>query len=263
MKEARKDRKKARKDRLFKDNYRKFYDRSENAYLYSIKRKTLLITFNGQGSAGKTTISRALEAEGVGLAYNLYSSRDMFQRRVYNNLERTHEQMNVEVFGIPSIAWMGFEFAQLVRPFLNAQYRIILDHYIGDYIAEMLPDLEDFVHFKQFMEYVQLPWFSKTISFYLDIDYDTYVERHPERNHFLKENARVAEKNFVPESLFDARRERYEKMVRAGYLIKIDATTDTQTVLEAVKNEIAKRRRKEVEAHPENEKEREASKLYR
>lgn len=225
------------KNRRFKELYLDFYDRSENAYLYD-KRPKWLITFNGQGNSGKTTIAQMLEAEGIGLSFNIYNARDRFQRYTYNFLERTPEQQNIEVFGIPSVAWIATEFHRHVKPFLNAGQTVILDHYLGDYIVDMLEDLKDIEHFKKFVKYIQLPWLSKTISFYLDIDHDTYIDRHSQREHALKENDEIAESNFVVEKLFDARRKRYQKLVEAGYLKKIDATADTQTVLEKVKKVI-------------------------
>ncbi len=166
---------------------------------------------------------------------NLYRCRDGFQRKLYDNLERTHEQRNVEVFGIPSFAWMGLEFHYRVKAFLNAGQPVISDHYLGDYYADMLEDLDDLALLETCVKHIGFPWFTKTLSFYLDIDYESYLQRHESREHLLPENTEVAKQNFVPEELFNARRERYHRLVDANLLTLIDARKDVDTVYLEVK----------------------------
>ena len=213
----------------FNDLYRTFYKRQENSYLYT-RHPSWLVTFNGQGSSGKTTLAQRMEKEELGTEINVYKTRDRFQRDVYDHLGRAQEEMNTEVFGIPSLAWLALEFHWHIKPLLNAGHVLILDHYLGDYIADMLGDLQDLGIFKTYIDSISLPWFHKTVSFYLDIDYETYVERHTARQHRLAKSAEIAKENFVPENLFDQRRERYKKLVEMGYLIALDATQEIDTI---------------------------------
>ena len=211
--------------------YKKFYRKYENSYLHTAPRNNI-ITLNGQGNSGKTTIAQLLADKGIGINVNLYKTRDRFYRYVYQHLDRTQEQCNVEVYGIPSLAWIALEFQQHLRPVLNAGMRVILDHYIGDFMADMLPDMKDMNGLKEFMKsVVYLPWLTKTRSFYLDIDYDTYIERHTERKHVIEENVKVAAENFVPETLFDERRQRYRSYVDEDLLIEIDATEPVDAIV--------------------------------
>ena len=107
--------------------YRRYYNKSENSYLQRNDPRRI-ITFNGQGNAGKTTVAKLLESDEIGLRLNLYRSRDGFQQNVYRNLQRSAEQQNIEVFGIPSITWIALEFHWKVRPFLNSGHTMIFDH---------------------------------------------------------------------------------------------------------------------------------------
>lgn len=217
----------------FGEIYRYYYKRQENSYLFT-RHPSWLITINGQGSSGKTTLCQKLEAEGVGIEFNMYKTRDRFQREIYDKLQRTQEEMNAEVFGMPSLVWQALEFHWHVKPLLNAGHTMILDHYLGDFIADMLPDLQDLKAFETYVTSIQLPWFHKTISFYLDMDYDTYIERHTSRKHRLKKSTEIARKNFVPEKYFDDRRKRYRKLVELGYLFEIDARQNIDTIFSEV-----------------------------
>ena len=230
----------------FTDIYNAHFDKPANAYLY-YRDKYSIITLNGQGNAGKTTIGKQLHEDGFGIIANAYRSRDRFQRKFYANLQRSHEQQNIEVFGIPSFAWIGLEFHHKIKHFLNAGHSIILDHYLGDYYVDMLSELEDMSLFRALCVDVGIPWFTKTFSVYLDIDYDTYCERHDTRSHDLAINTKIAEKNFVDEDLFNARRKRYHALVERKLLKCVDATQDIDKVYIKVKKMLTHARQKDKE----------------
>ena len=69
-----------------------------------------VISLNGSGRSGKTTIAKMLAAEKHGTHVTLYSLRDFFERKVYKRLDRADERRNNEVFGMASLGWMLAEF---------------------------------------------------------------------------------------------------------------------------------------------------------
>ena len=205
-----------------------------------------IISFNGQGRAGKTTLAKRLaEAKSGPDTEYLYvlshTLRDDFKKKFYDQLERKDERikysdgrcqtlLEVEVLGIPSLPWLVADFHWRLKPLLLNGSIIVFDHYLGDYYADMLPDgyAEKFQSFVK--ENLAIPHFEHGTHFYLDIDYDTYQARsnRPEVEWFT-----------VDEKLFDERRNRYLELCNLEYLTCIDATEDLDTVFEKIRASLA------------------------
>lgn len=197
-----------------------------------------IITFNGQGCSGKTTQAKKLVKTNPENYQRIHSHklRSAFEDKVYNHLGRKHENIrysdgrcqklsDVEVLGIPTLAWLTAHFHLNAKPFLLDGTIVVFDHYLGDYYANMLAgaDVENFQRFVQ--EDLAIPDFNQGTHFYLDIDYCTHKERHRKRE---KKETRV------DPDVFQKRRERYQELCALGYLICIDATKDEETVTKQI-----------------------------
>ena len=106
-----------------------------------------IISFNGQGRSGKTTLAkRFVEAKSgsdpESYIYVLsHTLRDNFKQNFYDQqLQRSQKQLEVEVLGIPSLPWLVADFHWRIKPLLLDGSIIVFDHYLGDYYADMLPD---------------------------------------------------------------------------------------------------------------------------
>ena len=150
----------------------------------------------------------------------------------------------VEVNGIPTIAWLTAHFYKKVIPCMSKGYIVVLDHYLGDYYADMLAgvDIEKFRSFVR--EHLAIPDFHQGIHFYLDIDdYKIYQERwrkREEKKH--PENPGKRRKPPVTLKIFEERRERYQKLCELTPLICINATGASQDkIAEKVAKEIEKK----------------------
>ena len=187
--------------------------------------KKNIITFNGQGRSGKTTQAERL----VNLDMNKYiyvmshTLRDNFKKNLYGQLTRSDHQLQTEVIGIPSLAWLTADFHWRIKPLLLNGSIIVFDHYLADYYADTLPNgtAKNFQHFVQ--ENLAIPHFKHGTHFYLDIDYDTYQKRG--RNRKGTEWSTVGSKD-----LFEERRARYKELCDMGYLQCINANEDESTV---------------------------------
>ena len=192
-----------------------------------------IITFNGQGLSGKSTQSKRL-VESDDRKYkriHSYTLRSVFREEIYNALGRKETCITypeghcqtlyeVEVLGIPSLAWLTACFHKEVKPRQEENYIVVLDHYIGDFYTNMLTcfDPDKFQCFVK--DHLGIPHFKQGIHFYLDIDYDTYLDRwekveeaEPHKRRELK----------VEKEDFEARRGRYKELCDKGYLEYINA----------------------------------------
>ena len=99
-----------------------------------------IITFNGQGSAGKSTQAKRLVKIRSGLyTYVLaHALRDDFKKNFYDQLNRP-EQLGIEVLGFPSLPWLTAYFHWQLKPILLNGSILVFDHYLGDHYADMLP----------------------------------------------------------------------------------------------------------------------------
>ena len=193
-----------------------------------------IISFNGQGRSGKTTLAkRFVEAksgsDSESYIYVLsHTFRDNFKQNFYDQqLQRSQKQLEVEVLGIPSLPWLVADFHWRIKPLLLDGSIIVFDHYLGDYYADMLPD-GDAEKFQSFVKSsLAIPHFEHGTHFYLDIDYDTYQARGANRKG--TEWAEVETKD-----LFDERRERYLELCNLAYLTCINATEDPNTVFRKI-----------------------------
>ena len=199
-----------------------------------------IVTFNGQGRSGKTTQAKHLVRTKSGSNMKAYTYvlshalRDNFKKKFYSpHLRRSEEQLQVEVLGIPSLAWLTAYFHWRIKPLLLGGSVIVLDHYLGDYYAEMLPDGDA----KKFQNFVKdnlgIPHFEHGTHFYLDIDYDTYQKRG--------ENRKGTEWFTVgSKDRFEERRARYKELCNLGYLQYINASENERTVTENIQEFLSK-----------------------
>ena len=221
--------------------YYKKNAKDENELDNRLIYKTAIITLNGQGNSGKSTVAEELTNSGLGIAGYTYEERDLFVNTFYRHLSRSDIQRNAEVYGIPSLAWIALKYHSQMKPLLADGKVLILDHYLGDYYADMLPDLKELSHFEKVVRCLKLPFFTVGTHFYFDINYETYLQRRTSREHSTLFAQEISDANSVPLKLFVERKQRYLKLVDMGYLIKIDANTSIKCVLDAVKKHIHKR----------------------
>ena len=194
-----------------------------------------IITFNGQGRSGKTTQAKRLVEKKSGSNMETYTYvlshalRDHFKQNFYDpHLQRSSEQLQVEVLGIPSLPWLMAYFHWKIKPLLLGSSIIVLDHYLGDYYADMLPD-GDAEEFQNFVKNnLGIPHFGHGTHFYLDIDYHTYQERG--------KNRKGTEWFTVEPEDFEARRARYQELCDLEYLTPIDATADEDAVFKQIQS---------------------------
>ena len=203
------------------------------------KQSCKIITFNGQGCSGKTTQSRLLVKSNEEKYRRIYSYklREDFEEKVYESLCRrdtcikypdsdTPDQTlhMVEVLGIPTLAWLMAQFYKEVKP-LQENYIVVLDHYIGDFYADMLKGFDP-AKFQNFVkDHLGIPHFKQGTHFYLDIDYNTYQDRWGKRE---------GTKPPVLSCTFEERRKRYKELCELKYLKCIDATANADGVFEQI-----------------------------
>ena len=207
-----------------------------------------IITFNGQGCSGKTTQSKRLVKSDGGKYKRIhsYELRSKFEKNLYKELGSMNTCIKyldesgtrkplyqVEVIGIPTLAWLTAHFYKEIKPRMLEGSIVVLDHYLGDYYADMLAgvDIEKFRSFVR--EHLAIPDFDQGIHFYLDIDYDTYQNRWRKRE---------GTDPPVSPSIFKERRGRYLELCKKGYLKCINAASmNEDKVAEEVDKEIEKR----------------------
>ena len=215
-----------------------------------------IITFNGQGCSGKTTQVKIL-AKSDKKKYECihsYELRRKFKEKVYEKTEGMDTSIkylnengtckklyHVEVLGIPSIAWLTAYFHLRVKPLLLGGSIVVLDHYIGDYYADMLAsvDIEDFRSLVR--EDLAIPDFDQGTHFYLVIDdhemYKCRWRKREEKKH--PKNPEKRRKPPVTPSVFEERRERYEKLCELKLLKRINATVCEDEVAKTVQKFLA------------------------
>lgn len=201
-----------------------------------------IITFSGQGCSGKTTQSECLvksKRERYKRIHSYKLRRD-FTNKVYEQLERADTCITysddrgqtlyqVEVLGIPSLAWLTAYFHWKIKP-LQENYIVVLDHYIGDFYADMLEgfDPSEFQCFVK--DHLGIPHFNQGTHFYLDINYKTYEHRWEIREKTDPRKDRIK----VDRPIFKKRRERYKELCRLGYLEYINAAECEQKVAKTI-----------------------------
>lgn len=199
-----------------------------------------IITFNGQGCSGKSTQSKCLaKSNENGKKYKLFHSyelRSNFDKNLYTELGSMKTCIKyldengtckslyeVEVIGIPTLAWLTAHFYKEVKPRMSEGYIVVLDHYLGDYYADMLAgvDIEKFRSFVR--EHLAIPDFDQGTHFYLDIDnHEIYQERWCKREE--KKPPQKRKKPPVTLKIFEERRERYQKLCELTPMKCINAT---------------------------------------
>lgn len=205
-----------------------------------------IITFNGQGCSGKSTQSnRIAKLNPQKYKYFLsYKLREDFENKVYKELGRKEtcitypkghcqKLYEVEVLGIPSLAWLTAYFHWKVKPFMCGGTTVVLDHYLGDTYADVLQNFcaSKFQRFVK--DHLGIPHFKQGIHFYLDIDYKTYKDRWCKRE---------GTDPPVTEQIFEDRHGRYIELCDKGYLKCIDAGDgDVNKVAEKIKSVLNKR----------------------
>lgn len=197
-----------------------------------------IITFNGQGCSGKTTQSKRLVKSDGGKYKRVhsYELRSNFEKKLYKELgsmktcvkyldgSGTRKPLyQVEVIGIPTLAWLTAHFYKEVKPLMLKGSIVVLDHYLGDYYADMLAGV-DIGKFGSFVrKHLAIPDFNQGIHFYLDIDdHEIYKERWCKREE--KKPPQERRKPPVTPCVFKERRERYQKLCELTPLICINAT---------------------------------------
>ena len=217
-----------------------------------------IITFNGQGCSGKTTQAKRLVQAKSGSSTESYTYmlthalRSDFEKKFYNQLGRKETCITypeghcqtlheVEVLGIPSIAWLTAYFHLRVKPLLLGGSIVVFDHYIGDYYADMLAsvDIGDFRSLVR--EDLAIPDFDQGTHFYLDIDdhemYKCRWRKREEKKH--PKNPEKRRKPPVTPCVFEERRERYKKLCELKLLKCINATVCEDEVAKTVQKFLA------------------------
>ena len=209
-----------------------------------------IITFNGQGCSGKTTQVVKILAKPDKKKYECihsYELRSDFEKKFYNQLGRKETCITypeghcqtlheVEVLGIPSIAWLTAYFHLRVKPLLLGGSIVVFDHYIADYYADMLAgaNIGDFLSLVR--EDLAIPDFDQGTHFYLDIDdhemYKCRWRKREEKKH--PKNPEKRRKPPVTPSVFEERRERYKKLCELKLLKCINATVCEDEVAKTV-----------------------------
>ena len=200
------------------------------------------ITLNGQGRSGKTTIAKRLAGEGYGAFVNLYGFRDKFFDDIYSHLERTEHQQDKEVLGVGTLAWVIAQFYKDTIYFVDPEEVLILDHYILDYVVQILPDLppSSFDMINNFLFYCQMPRMNRSLHFYLDIDYDTYLSRTERKD--LDGETDLVELRDVPYDIFEDRRSRYlEYCELHEHVLKVDAMCSEDDTYNTILDRFKKR----------------------
>ena len=168
--------------------------RSQNEASEQLCKLGNIITFSGQGCSGKTTQSKRLAKsnEEKYKRIHSYKLRSDFTKEVYDQLGRKDQRikyasgkcqtlLEVEVLGIPTLAWLTAQFHWKIKPLQEEDYIVVLDHYIGDFYATML-ECFDPSKFQCFVkDYLGIPHLEQRNHFYLDIDYETYECRWENR----------------------------------------------------------------------------------
>ena len=210
------------------------------------KQLCKIITFSGQGCSGKSTQSKCLaKSDEKKYKYFLsYTLREDFENKVYEDLCRKNTCIKysdpdvpdqtlhmVEVLGIPTLAWLTAYFYKEIKPRMLKGSIVVLDHYLGDYYADVLAgvDIEIFRSFVR--EHLAIPDFDQGIHFYLDIDYDTYQNRWRKRE--------GTDPPVTPE-IFEARRGRYQELCNLKYLECINTIgVSKEEVAEEIRKKIS------------------------
>lgn len=194
-----------------------------------------LITFNGVGRAGKTLMAFNLANAGYGERVQAYNVRSRFKKEIYDTLDRTQDETNVELYGIGTLGWVACNFHLHQRKMLKEGKQLIFDHYLADYIVEILGDFDDLNALKKFVNDLGMPFLDIGYHFYLDISYETYLKRADRVD--LKGRP-FSEEQSVPEDIFTFRRQRYLKLCSDGgeenHLIYIDANVSASEVLQSI-----------------------------
>ena len=189
------------------------------------------ISLNGSKAVGKTTLAHTLSDAGHGNYAQFYLARYEFQRwylPVFDpNVELSEWKRHTALLCF-ALDWH--------RRLKHLEGRIIFDHYYADYLVLQLSSLKELDVLLKFIEEYDLPSFTEGQHFFIDADYETYMERRSKR---LKERPEL-QRDTIPieKDTFEKRRERYLELVSMGYLIHINANHDESTVLNSVREYI-------------------------
>lgn len=206
--------------------------------LYESDKINNIVTFNGQGCSGKTTqVRKLVKGKAEYKCIHSYELRDKFKEEFYEktmNMATCIKYLDenstckrlyqVEVEGIPTLAWLTAHFYKEVKPLMLKGSIVVLDHYLGDYYADMLADvnIEDFRSFVR--KHLAIPDFNQGTHFYLDIDdHKIYQERWCKREE-QKKPPQERRDPPVCKALFEERRERYLKLCEKTPMKCINAT---------------------------------------
>ncbi len=204
-----------------------------------------IVTFNGQGCSGKTTQVKLLANSNKEEYKRIhsYKLRRKFKKKIYEKTEGMNTDIkylnesgtckklySVEVSGHPSFAWLIANFYKTAKPLMLEGTTVVLDHYLGDYYADMLAcvDIADLLSLVR--EDLVIPDFDQGTHFYLDIDYEIYQERWRERE---------GTEPRVNRETFKKRRERYQELCELTPLKCIDAKVSKEEVAKKVQEVLA------------------------
>ena len=187
------------------------------------------ISLNGSKAVGKSTLAHSLSEAGYGNYAQFYLARYEFQRwylPVFDpDVELSKWKRHTALLCF-ALDWH--------RRLKHLEGRFIFDHYYADYLVQQLSSLKELDVLLKFIEEYDLPSFSEGYHFFIDTDYETYMGRREKRLNEQPEYRR--DLTLIEKNTFENRRQRYLELVDMGYLIRIDANHDAETVLCCVEN---------------------------
>ena len=189
------------------------------------------ISLNGSKAVGKSTLAASLSEAGYGSVVEFYRERYNFQQRFLDvfdpdiDVQAWKRHTALLFFGL---AWHGHE--------KHTHGGVIFDHYYPDYLVQQLGSVKEIDALNELIACYELPPLNEGFHFFIDADYETYLARREQRiesnPHYRRDKRRIRKERFLK------RQRRYMELVDMGYLIRIDANADKQTVFNAVRKHI-------------------------
>lgn len=185
------------------------------------------ISLNGSKAAGKTTLAHSLSQKGYGTYAQFFLERYEFQQKYlpvfYPNADLPHYKQYTPLLCF-ALDWH--------RRLKHIKDNIIFDHYYADCIVQLM-SAKTVNTLLEFIEEYNLPSFTEGHHFFIDVDYDVYLQRRAKRE---KEHPEQRGHEIITQDSYSRRREKYMQLVDMGYLIRIDANFDKKSVYGSVDN---------------------------